>query len=355
MTRHSAHLSKRSRRGHDSHGRVPAHAPAVHRPGRGQRPRLPGEGPALEGGGRRRAERRAQPQRRQPEGRSRQGVQRQLPGRLHGRDVRHRPEHRRPTSTRCTPIEETGRARRHHQGHGHGAHDLHAPRQLQRGDGGERRARPRAAWWTCRWCSTSRARSARRGRRSATPRAASSTRSTRTATAWRSSPTATAPRCWIRCRRGFGFDKDKLKADVPNALPGGTTSMAEGLYRGWDEVRSVASGQQAGLRVIVLFTDGSGNVFPGFLDASGIAKGVFSGDFPKVLPDPTNATTNTPAIQGLLRHGNRRAEPELALHAAQLEQHQHVRRACSTCRTPARTRTTAAPASRCRFRCSRTR
>jgi len=97
---------------------------------------------------------------------------------------------------------------------------------------------------------------------------------------------------------GFGFDKDKLKADVPNALPGGTTSMAEGLYRGWDEVRSVATGQQAGLRVIVLFTDGSGNVFPGFLDGSGVAKGVFSGDFPKVLPDPTNATTDTPSIQG---------------------------------------------------------
>jgi Flp pilus assembly protein TadG len=97
---------------------------------------------------------------------------------------------------------------------------------------------------------------------------------------------------------GFGFDKDKLKADVPNALPGGTTSMAEGLYRGWDEVRSVPGGQQAGLRVIVLFTDGSGNVLPGFIDGSGIAKGVFSGDFPKVLPDPTNATTNTPVIQG---------------------------------------------------------
>jgi Flp pilus assembly protein TadG len=97
----------------------------------------------------------------------------------------------------------------------------------------------------------------------------------------------------------FGFDKVKLKADVPNSLPGGTTSMAEGLYRGWDEVRAVPSGQQAGLRVIVLFTDGSGNVFPGFLDASGVAKGVFSGDFPKVLPDPTNATTDTPSIQGL--------------------------------------------------------
>ena len=99
----------------------------------------------------------------------------------------------------------------------------------------------------------------------------------------------------------FGFDKDKLKADVPNSLPGGTTSMPEGLYRGWDEVRSVATGQQAGLRVIVLFTDGSGNVFPGFLDSSGLAKGVFSGDFPKVTPDPNNSTTNTPALQGLFQ------------------------------------------------------
>ena len=51
----------------------------------------------------------------------------------------------------------------------------------------------------------------------------------------------------------------------------------------------------------MLFTDGSGNVLPGFLDASGTAKGVFSGDFPKVLPDPTNATTNSPAIQGLFQ------------------------------------------------------
>src|SRR5438045_364908 len=77
--------------------------------------------------------------------------------------------------------------------------------------------------------------------------------------------------------------------------------MAEGLYRGWDELRAVSLGQQAGLRVIVLFTDGSGNVLPGMLDASGIAKGVFSGDFPKANPDPNNATTNTPAIQGLFQ------------------------------------------------------
>jgi Flp pilus assembly protein TadG len=97
---------------------------------------------------------------------------------------------------------------------------------------------------------------------------------------------------------GFGFDKARLKADVPNSLPGGTTAMPEGLYRGWDELRTVPLGQQAGLRVIVLFTDGSGNVFPGFLDTTGIAKGVFSGDFPKVTPDPHNNTTDRPSLQG---------------------------------------------------------
>ena len=61
---------------------------------------------------------------------------------------------------------------------------------------------------------------------------------------------------------GRGFDKNKLKADVPNTLPGGSTNMVEGLYRAWDELRTVAAGQQSGLRVIVLFTDGASNGVP---------------------------------------------------------------------------------------------
>ena len=44
--------------------------------------------------------------------------------------------------------------------------------------------------------------------------------------------------------------------------------MVEGLYRGWDELRSVPSGQQSGLRVIVLFTDGASNSVPGELPAA---------------------------------------------------------------------------------------
>jgi Flp pilus assembly protein TadG len=106
---------------------------------------------------------------------------------------------------------------------------------------------------------------------------------------------------------GRGFDKPGMMAAVPNNLPGGVTSMAEGLYRGWDEVRSVPTGTQSGLRIIVLFTDGSGNTVPGLFDASGTAKGIFTSDFPKRFPDPDNITTNSPSIQGLYQTetGNR--------------------------------------------------
>ena len=44
--------------------------------------------------------------------------------------------------------------------------------------------------------------------------------------------------------------------------------MVEGLYRGWDELRSVPAGTQSGLRVIVLFTDGASNSVPGNYDAA---------------------------------------------------------------------------------------
>jgi Flp pilus assembly protein TadG len=62
---------------------------------------------------------------------------------------------------------------------------------------------------------------------------------------------------------GHGFNKAGVVADIPNALPGGSTNMVEGLYRGWDELKAVAPGTQSGLRVIVLFTDGASNSVPG--------------------------------------------------------------------------------------------
>jgi Flp pilus assembly protein TadG len=96
-----------------------------------------------------------------------------------------------------------------------------------------------------------------------------------------------------------GFDKAATIAAVPESLPGGWTPMAEGLYRGWDEVRWVSNGTQSGLRVIVLFTDGSANGVPGNWDGTGISKSVSTNDFPRRTPDPDNITTDNPGIQGL--------------------------------------------------------
>jgi Mg-chelatase subunit ChlD len=98
---------------------------------------------------------------------------------------------------------------------------------------------------------------------------------------------------------GRGFDKAKLKADVPQALPGGSTLMVEGLYRGWDELRSVSAGSQSGLRIIVLFTDGASNGVPGTYDGSGLAKSLRSWDFPKQAVDPDSQTWDSPHIDGL--------------------------------------------------------
>jgi hypothetical protein len=97
-----------------------------------------------------------------------------------------------------------------------------------------------------------------------------------------------------------GFDKDQVVNDIPQVLPGGSTAMVEGLYRGWDELRSVASGQQSGLRVIVLFTDGASNSVPGNYEASpGVSKGLRTYDFPKNFPDPDGQTWNNPVLTGL--------------------------------------------------------
>jgi hypothetical protein len=99
---------------------------------------------------------------------------------------------------------------------------------------------------------------------------------------------------------GRGFNKAKLISDIPNGLPGGSTAMVEGLYRGWDELRTVPSGQQSGLRVIVLFTDGASNSVPGdYPVAGGAPRGLRTYDFPKNFPDPDGQTWDSPTIAGL--------------------------------------------------------
>jgi Flp pilus assembly protein TadG len=96
-----------------------------------------------------------------------------------------------------------------------------------------------------------------------------------------------------------GFNKSLLETDVPQTLPGGSTLMVEGLYRGWDELRSVPNGTQSSLRIIVLFTDGASNGVPGNYDGSGSAKSLRSWDFPKNAIDPDSQTWDSPHIDGL--------------------------------------------------------
>jgi hypothetical protein len=97
-----------------------------------------------------------------------------------------------------------------------------------------------------------------------------------------------------------GFDKPGMIAAIPQNLPGGSTAMVQGLYRGWDELRSVPGGSQSTLRVLVLFTDGASNSVPGFYDAApGVTKGLRTYDFPKNNPDPDGQTWNNPTIAGL--------------------------------------------------------
>jgi len=97
-----------------------------------------------------------------------------------------------------------------------------------------------------------------------------------------------------------GFNKSGLVNDVPSSLPGGSTNMVEGLYRGWDELRSVPTGTQSGLRIIVLFTDGASNGVPASWDANpGTARALRTWDFPEVPPDPDDQTHVDPQIDGL--------------------------------------------------------
>jgi Flp pilus assembly protein TadG len=108
-----------------------------------------------------------------------------------------------------------------------------------------------------------------------------------------------------------GFNKPQLISDVPTTLPGGSTNMVEGLYRGWDELRSVPTGTQSGLRVIVLFTDGASNGVPGSYDASGFAKTLRTWDFPRNAIDPDNQTWDSPHIDGLYDTATGNASPSV--------------------------------------------
>ena len=93
-----------------------------------------------------------------------------------------------------------------------------------------------------------------------------------------------------------GFNKAGLVSHVPSSLPGGSTNMVEGIYQGWDELRTVPLGSQSGLRIIVLFTDGTPNGVPGNWDPQlGTATSLRTTDF----PSRGGITTDTPTMSGL--------------------------------------------------------
>jgi Flp pilus assembly protein TadG len=98
---------------------------------------------------------------------------------------------------------------------------------------------------------------------------------------------------------GRGFNKAGMMADIPTTLPGGSTAMVEGLYRGWDELRSVPLGSRSGLRVIVLFTDGASNSVPGDWEGTGFARGLRTYDFPHIASETAGQTHDDPYITGL--------------------------------------------------------
>jgi Flp pilus assembly protein TadG len=100
-----------------------------------------------------------------------------------------------------------------------------------------------------------------------------------------------------------GFNKAQVISDVPATLPGGSTAMVEGLYRGWDELRSVPAGTQSGLRIIVLFTDGCSNSVPYRWDGSPTATGLRTYDFPADPGDTHGQTWDYPHVTGLYDTG----------------------------------------------------
>ena len=115
-----------------------------------------------------------------------------------------------------------------------------------------------------------------------------------------------------------GFSKTTMLGHVPSTLPGGSTNMVEGLYRGWDELRTVPLGSQSGLRIIVLFTDGASNGVPANWDGTGVAKAMRTYDFPKNFPDPDGQTWNDPVLAGLYgtSSATSSASPNLSVHDA---------------------------------------
>ena len=60
-----------------------------------------------------------------------------------------------------------------------------------------------------------------------------------------------------------GFNLQAIQSHIAGEVASGPTATAEALYEAWDQLRTVPSDSQSGLRIVVLFTDGTPNAFPG--------------------------------------------------------------------------------------------
>ena len=97
-----------------------------------------------------------------------------------------------------------------------------------------------------------------------------------------------------------GFDPGSIDGHIDLASPGGATATAEALYKAWNELRTVPSGSQSGLRIVVLFTDGSPNALPGefkVMSPASTGSGCTSTPWRDVVPG-TVFTLDYPHVSG---------------------------------------------------------
>ena len=94
---------------------------------------------------------------------------------------------------------------------------------------------------------------------------------------------------------GRGFSKEDINDHIYDIDADGFTATSEGLYQGWNQLRLVPLAEQSGMRVIILFADGSPNSFAALFDEEdeGMIHGVESGD---EFPRKAGMGTNQPQV-----------------------------------------------------------
>ena len=102
-----------------------------------------------------------------------------------------------------------------------------------------------------------------------------------------------------------GFDKAQVMADIPQNLPGGSTAMVEGLYRGWDELRTVPAGSSPASASLCCSPTARRTACRPTRAARECRAALRTSDFPKNFPDPDNMTLEQPAHRRALQHERR--------------------------------------------------